>query len=168
MLKEKMNQALNAQINKEFYSAYLYLAMSVYFEDNNLPGFANWMRVQFQEEQFHGFKFFDYVHERGGKVTLDAIEKPQVDFEGIVDVYEETLKHEKMITKSVEDLMELAVAEKDYATQSFLHWFIDEQVEEEATVEEIINQLKMVDGKGQAILMFDRQFKTKQFVPPAK
>ncbi len=166
MLNKKMNDAINKQINEEFYSAYLYLAMATYFEDKNLPGFANWMRIQFQEEQFHALKMYDFVHQRGGKVVLDAIAKPEVKFKGILDVFKETLKHEKMITSQIEGLMDLAVKLKDYASQSFLQWYIDEQVEEEASVEEILNQLEMIDGKGQAVLIFDRQFAARRFTPP--
>ncbi len=168
MLKKEMNKAINRQINEELFSAYLYLAMAGYFEDKNLPGFANWMRIQFQEEQFHALKMFDYVNERGGSVVLEAIDKPEADFDNVIEVFEATLAHEKHITGEIEKLMELAVDIKDYASQSFLSWYIDEQVEEEATAEEILNQLKMFDGKGQALLMFDRQFAARSFVPPAK
>ncbi len=166
MFKKEMNDALNQQINEELFSAYLYLAMAGYFEDKNLPGFANWMRIQFQEEQFHALKMFDYVNERGGNVVLEAIAKPEVNFDGVIDVFKATLSHEKHITGQIEKLMDLAVELKDYASQSFLGWYIDEQVEEEATAEEILNQLKMFDGKGQALLMFDRQFATRSFTPP--
>ncbi len=166
MFHKKMNDAINEQINAEFYSAYLYLAMATYFEGKNLPGFANWMRIQFQEEQFHALKMYDFVHQRGGTVILEAIEKPKAKFKNLLSVFEETLEHEKMITGKIEKLMDIAVELKDYATQSFLQWYIEEQVEEEASVEEILNQLKLVDGKGQAILMFDTQFATRTFVPP--
>ncbi len=166
MLKKEINDALNKQINEELFSAYLYLAMASYFEDKNLPGFANWMRIQFQEEQFHALKMFDYVNERGGNVVLEAIAKPEVDFDNVIDVFEATLSHEKHITAQIEKLMDIAVEIKDYASQSFLGWYIDEQVEEEASAEEILNQLKMFDGKGQALLMFDRQFAARQFTPP--
>ncbi len=168
MLKTKMNEVFNKQINEEFYSAYLYLAMSVYFEDRNLPGFANWMRIQFQEEQFHALKMFDFVHERGGNVTLQGIEKPEIAFDDIVAVFEETLKHERHITSCIEAMMTQAIELKDYASENFLRWYIDEQVEEEASVEEIVNQLKLIDGRGEALLMFDRQFATRKFVPPVK
>ncbi len=166
MFKKEMNDALNQQINEELFSAYLYLAMAGYFEDKNLPGFANWMRIQFQEEQFHALKMFDYVNERGGNVELEAIAKPEADFDNVVDVFKATLAHEKHITGRIEKLMDLAIELKDYASQSFLSWYIDEQVEEEATAEEILNQLKMFDGKGQVLLMFDRQFATRSFTPP--
>ncbi len=168
MFNKKMNDAINKQINAEFYSAYLYLAMAGYFEDKNLPGFANWMRIQFQEEQFHALKMYDYVHQRGGTVVLEAIAKPDNKFKDLLAVFRETLKHEKMITKNIESLMDTAVKLKDYATQSFLQWYIEEQVEEEASVEEILNQLDLIEGKGEAVLMFDRQFATRKFVPPVK
>ncbi len=168
MLKKEMNNAINRQINEEFFSAYLYLAMAGYFENKNLPGFANWMRIQFQEEQFHALKMLDYVNERGGSVELEAIAKPEANFGTIVEVFEATLAHEKHITSEIEKLMDLAVELKDYASQRFFGWYIEEQVEEEATAEEILNQLKMFDGKGQALLMFDKQFAARSFVPPTK
>lgn len=166
MIKQKVVDAVNKQINAELYSAYLYLSMAAYCEELNLPGFANWMRVQFEEEQFHAFKMYDYIIERGGRVVLAAIDKPQTEFKSVIDVFEETYKHEQHVTSLIEDLMTLAIEEKDYATSNFLQWFIDEQVEEEATASEILEHLKLVEGKGQALLMFDREFRNRTFVPP--
>lgn len=166
MIKQKVVDAINKQINAELYSAYLYLSMAAYCEELNLPGFANWMRVQFEEEQFHAFKMYDYVIERGGRVVLAAIDKPQTEFKSVINVFEETYKHEQHVTSLIEDLMTLAIEEKDYATSNFLQWFIDEQVEEEATASEVLEHLKLVDGKGQALLMFDREFRTRTFTPP--
>jgi ferritin len=166
MLKARLNEAYNKQINAEFYSAFLYLSMSAYFEDKNLPGFANWMRIQFEEEQFHALKFYNYVNERGGRVALDTIEKPITEWNNMIHVFEETLKHEEHVTSLVNDLMALAIEEKDYASSSFLQWFIDEQVEEESNVNAILEQLKLINGEGHAVLMMDRELATRTFVPP--
>ena len=161
-----MENALNEQINAEFHSAYLYLSMSAYFHSVGLAGYANWMRVQYQEELAHATRFFDYVTERGGKVSLTPIGEVQVDFNGVVDVYEETLKHEQIVTGLINRLIDIAIQEKDHATRSFLQWFIDEQVEEEANVEQILNNLKLVKGEGQGMLMMDREMAARVFVDP--
>lgn len=166
MLSKKLEEAINKQINAELYSAYLYLSMAAYFETKNLPGFANWMRVQFQEEQFHAFKFFDYVNERGGRVTLETIEGPRTEWGNPVEVFEETLKHEYHVTSLINHLMDLAIEERDHATKSFLNWYIDEQVEEEANVTALTEQLKLIDGKGHGMLMLDKELATRVFVPP--
>jgi ferritin len=157
MLRQTMQDAINQQINKELYSAYLYLSMAAYCEDANLPGSARWMRAQANEEMGHAMKFFGYVSERGGRVVLQAIEQPQVEFQGLLDVFERTLEHEQFVTSLINDLYSLALAEKDYASQSFLQWFIDEQVEEEASATEIVETLKMIGDKGHALVMIDRQ-----------
>ncbi len=166
MLSKKLNDALNAQFNHELEAAYLYLSMAIYFEKNDLPGFANWMRIQVKEEQFHAMKFHDYLLERDGEVVLTALKKPANDFKNVIDVFERSLEHEEFITAKINDIMKLAIKENDFATVNFLQWFIEEQVEEEATVKAIIAQLKMVDGKGQALLMFDREFAGRSFVEP--
>ncbi|MCK8059256.1 MULTISPECIES: ferritin [unclassified Fusibacter] len=166
MLKDKLNQAYNKQINAEFYSAFLYLSMSAYFENRNLPGFANWMRIQFEEEQFHALKFYNYVNERGGRVVLEAMDQPITDWDNMIHVFEETLKHEEHVTSLINDLMALAIEERDYASTSFLQWFIDEQVEEESNVNSILDQLKLINGEGHAVLMLDRELATRTFVPP--
>ena len=157
MLSEKIEKALNEQINAEFYSSYLYLAMSSYLSSVNLNGFATWMRLQAQEELTHAMKFYDYVVERGGRVILEAIDKPQTEWKDVVEIFEAALEHEKYITGRINDLMTLAMDEKDHATASFLQWFVDEQVEEEANVDEILQQLKMIDGKGPGLFMLDRE-----------
>lgn len=164
MLKEAVEKSLNDQINAEFHSAYLYLSMSAYFEHNGLAGFANWMKVQFEEEQTHAMKFFHYVNERGGMVKLAPIPEVPVGFDGVIDVFEKTLEHEQMVTGRINDLMDIAIDERDHATKSFLQWFIDEQVEEEAGVEEILNNLKLINGDGQGLLMMDREMATRKFV----
>ncbi len=164
MLKEKMLNAINEQINAEQYSALLYLSMSSYCSEKGLPGFANWMYIQYQEELTHANKFFNYVIERGEKVELKAIDQMPVDFDGILDVVEKTLEHEQYVTSLINGLMDVAVAESDYATQSFLKWFVDEQVEEEANVTEILDTLKLINGQGNGIFMLDREMRNRTFV----
>jgi ferritin len=157
MLSKAMQDAINEQIKNELYSAYLYLSMAAYSEANNLSGFAHWMRAQSQEEVEHAMKFFEFVNERGGRVVLHAIDQPPVDFESPVKIFEETLNHERKVTAMINSLYELALEEKDYAAQVMLHWFIDEQVEEEANASYILDTLKAIGVKGQALVMLDRE-----------
>ena len=157
MLSKKMTEAINEQIGYEFYSAYLYLAMSAHFEAQNLGGFAAWMRAKFAEEQTHALKFFDYVNDRGNKVVLPALPQPHANWKNNLAVFEDVLEHEQGVTARIHKLYELALAEKDYATQSMLQWFISEQVEEEKTAAEVIEQLKLIDARGTAILMLDHR-----------
>lgn len=157
MLSKKMQDALNEQIRHELGSAYIYLSMAAYCESENLPGFAHWMKLQAQEEVGHAMRFYKYINERGGRVILQALEQPPVEFKSPRDVFVQTLVHEQFITGRINELYALALAEKDYATQSFLTWFIDEQVEEEAHATEIVETLKMAGDKGQALVMLDRQ-----------
>lgn len=125
MLKEKVLKAINQQINNEYFSAYLYLSMSAWFQGKGLPGFANWMFIQYQEELTHGNKFFKYVHERGSQVVLQPIAQVETEFSDIIEVFEKTLKHEQFVTESINKIQDIAIAESDHATQSFLKWFID-------------------------------------------
>lgn len=164
MLKEKMLNALNEQINAEQYSALLYLSMSAWFEDKGLPGFANWMYVQYQEELTHANKIFKYVTERSGKAEVKAIEQVDTEFDGIIDVVEKTLAHEQKVTGLINNLVDIATEERDHATQSFLQWFVDEQVEEEANVQDILDTLKLIDGQGNGIFMLDREMRQRTFV----
>lgn len=157
MLSKTMQDAISEQIKNELYSAYMYLSMAAYFESVSLPGFAHWMRMQFQEETMHGLKFFDYVHERGGRVDLRAIDQPPVEFESPLDVFKKTLEHERLVTSLINDLYALAVKENDYATQVMLHWFIEEQVEEEDAASSILDTLEMIGDKPQALVMMDRE-----------
>ncbi|MBC7233665.1 MAG: ferritin [Chloroflexi bacterium] len=157
MLSKKLQDALNEQIKNELYSGYLYLAMSAYFEANNLPGFAHWMRVQAAEEQDHALKFFDFIVDRGGRVVLQAIDQPPVEFSSPLAVFETTLQHEQKVTGLINALYELAVAENDYPAQVMLQWFINEQVEEEKNATQIVETLKMIGEKGQALIMLDRE-----------
>ena len=166
MIKKAVEEALNEQINAEFHSAYLYLSMSAYFNSVGLAGYANWMRVQYQEELAHATRFFDYLNERGGIVKLSPIGEVQVDFSGVVNVFEETLVHEQLVTSLIDKLMDVATKESDHATKSFLQWFVDEQVEEEANVGQILNNLKLIKGEGQGLLMMDREMQTRVFVDP--
>jgi len=168
MLSEKMQKMLNEQINKELWSAYLYLSMSAYFEEQNLPGFANWMRVQSQEEVTHGMKIFDYVNERGGRVLLQPISEVPSEWNDTKTIVEETLNHEKVVSQSIYKLVDLAIEEKDHATNNMLQWFIKEQVEEEASVDELLGKVEMTEGKPHAIMMIDKELAGRQFVDETK
>lgn len=168
MIDRKMQDALNEQINAELYSAYLYLSMGAYFEAGNLPGFANWMRVQFQEEQDHAMKIYDYLNECGGRVTLKAIDEPPAKWDSPLAVFQETLKHEQKVTSLINDLVYLARDLKDNATEVFLQWFVSEQVEEEKSADEILQKLKLLaDAPGQMYMM-DKELGQRVFTPPSK
>jgi len=156
-LSKKMQDALNEQIKEELASSYIYLSMAAYCESINLTGFAKWMQVQSQEELEHALKFYGFIHDRGGRVILHALEQPPAEFGGPTDVFEKTLAHEQYITGRIHTLYGMAVAESDYASLGFLQWFINEQVEEEKTAGEILEMLKMVGDKGQGLIMLDRQ-----------
>lgn len=164
MLKEKVLKALNRQINAEMYSAYLYLSMSAYLQDKGLAGFANWMKVQYKEEQAHALKVFDYVNERNGRVVLEPVEAVPTDFDGVIDVFEKTRVHEQQVTEMINKLVDVAVEASDHATQSFLRWFVDEQVEEEANVNELLDNLKLIDGQGNGVFMMNRELQGRTFV----
>jgi ferritin len=155
MLSKAMQDAINEQIKNELYSAYLYLAMSHHYEEMNLGGFANWLKVQFAEEQGHALKFMDYIHERGGQVVLKAIDQPPASFGTNKEVFQQVLEHEKKVTSWIYKLYELALKENDYPTQLMLQWFINEQVEEEKNASEIIAYLDMIDAHDTAVLMLD-------------
>jgi ferritin len=157
MFSKLIKDALNEQINFELSSAYLYLSMSAHFEGENLSGFAHWMRVQYKEETEHAMKFFKYVYDRGGKVTLKAIPQPATKFKTPLDVFNQVLEHEKKVTLLINKLYELAAKEKDYPTQNCLQWFINEQVEEEKNATNIINMLEMVGDSSISLMMADRQ-----------
>lgn len=157
MISGKMESSLNEQIKNEVYSAYLYLAMSAYCDSADLSGFSHWFRLQFDEEMSHAMKIYDYILEQSGRVELLAIDQPPKDFGGPVKVFEETLAHEKTVTGMINNLMDIAVTEKDHATQIFLQWFVTEQIEEEANAESILKNLKMVGGQGNGLFMIDRE-----------
>jgi ferritin len=155
MISEKMEKALNEQINEELYSAYLYLAMSAWFESQNLPGFASWMKVQMREENVHAMKFFEFIHERRGRAVLKAIKEPGKEWKSPLAAFEAALEHEQYITGCINNLMNLAVAEKDHATAGLLQWYVKEQVEEEASADRIVQMLKMAANAPGALLMLD-------------
>jgi len=167
MLESSLENALNDQINAELYSAYMYLSMSAWFDDAGLPGMAKWMKAQYQEEMFHVDKFFHYVLERGGKVTLRAIDAPPTSWDSALDAFEKTLAHEQLVTGLINTLASLCMDERDHATLNFLQWFIAEQVEEEATASELVNQLRMVGKSGHGMLMIDRELGVRVFATPA-
>lgn len=165
MININVEKAINKQINAELYSAYLYLSMSAYFEEQSLEGMAGWMRAQFEEEQAHAFKFFDYINERGGRVTLEAIEKPQESWDSVKSVFEDTLAHERLVTEMINDIMDIAIEEKDHATKSFLQYYIDEQVEEEATAEGILSKVVRIGDNGNGLMMLDRELGARNPAP---
>ena len=167
MLSEKMQNALNEQINAEIWSAYLYLSMSAYFEDQNLPGFANWMKTQWQEEISHSMKLFDYVNERGGRVLLKPIAEVKTEWKNAVEVFTETLEHERLVSSLINNLVNIAISEGDHATNNTLQWFVAEQIEEESTADSLLQQLKMIDGFGHGMLMLDRELAQRSFVASA-
>lgn len=165
MLNAKMETALNEQINAELYSAYIYLSMSAYFLSIDLKGFANWMNSQAQEEVAHTMKIYNFILDRGGKVKLTAIDEPQSEWESALAVFEAAYKHEQHVTGLIHDLVSLAIEEKDYPTKNLMDWFVDEQVEEEASASEIVEQLKLIGGEGQGLLMLDREMAQRKFDP---
>ena len=168
MISKKMVKALNEQVNAELFSAYLYLSMEAHFKSLNLNGFANWMRVQTQEEISHAMKIYGFIDERGGRITLKAIEGPQTKWDSPPAVFKDVYKHEQKVTSLINDLVDLAIEEKDHATNTFLQWFVNEQVEEEATFQGLLDKLNLVRGKGDGLLMLDKELSTRVFTPPVK
>ena len=167
MLSESMQTAINAQINAELYSAYLYASMAAYYQSINLSGFANWMRVQVQEEMVHVVKFYDFLHERGGRVQLMAIAGPPTDWANPAAPLNDTYTHEVEVTRRIHNLVSLAMEERDYAANTFLDWFVNEQVEEESSADAVVRQLKLIGDDRSALFMLDRELATRVFVPPA-
>lgn len=167
MIGKKMEEALNDQINAELYSAYLYLSMVAYFESVNLPGFAAWMRAQTQEEVMHAMKIYDYVNQRGGRVILKAIAEPPKEWKSPLDAFEAAYKHEQLVTGHINDLVDLAIKGKDHAANTFLQWFVSEQVEEETSADSVVQRLKMVENAPGAMFMIDRDLGQRVFTPPA-
>ena len=162
MLSKKLEDAINKQINAELWSAYLYLSMSNHYTHKGLPGVANWFTLQFHEEQEHAMKFMEYMAARGSKVELQPIEKVDTSWSTLKEAFEETLAHEKVVTGLINDLVTLAREEKDYATENMLQWFVSEQVEEEESVQEILDALDLIGDKGHAIYMFDKELGKRQ------
>ena len=166
MLSEKTTSALNAQINREMYSAFLYMAMSNHANHIGLKGFANWFMVQFHEEMLHAMKIYEYVQRQGGNVTLGAIDAPPAEFASPLEMFTQTLTHERFITRSINELMEIAIGEKDHATQIFLQWYVSEQVEEEENDNDIIAQLKLIGDNPQGMMMLDRELAARMTTVP--
>jgi ferritin len=166
MFNKKIEEAMNKQINAEIYSSYLYYSMAAYFEAMSLKGFSHWMRVQALEELTHAHKFMNFIYDRGGRVMLQPIEGPEVEWKSPLHAFESAYEHEQKVSGLINKLMDLAQSEKDHASTSFLNWFVDEQVEEEASADEIVQQLKLVDQAEGGIFMLDKELNTRTFTMP--
>ena len=167
MLSEKVEKAINEQINAELYSSYLYLSMASYFSEIGLPGFTNWLKIQALEELYHAMKFFDYVAERGGKPVMEAIDKPASTWDSPLAAAENILEHERKVTSLINNLVDVAIKENDHATNNFLQWYVAEQVEEESSAEEVVQKLKLIGEQGNGLFMIDREMATRPFKVPA-
>jgi len=167
MLSKGMNKNLNEQVKWELYSGYLYLGMSAYFQETGLPGFATWMRVQAQEELSHAVIFYNFILGRGGNIKLAAIDAPPAGYKSGLEVFEKTLEHERSVTARINKLVGQARKEEDYATDIFLQWFVSEQVEEEESVTEVLNKLKLVKNDGRGLLMLDKELGERVFTAPS-
>ena len=163
MISEKVQNVLNEQINKEFYSAYLYLAMSAFFDEIGLYGFANWTKVQAREEIDHGMILFDYIIERDGRVNLDKIDSPERNFENPLQVFEKILEHEKFVTESINCVASMSEDECDLATRHFINWYITEQVEEEANARDVITKLKMFGNEKASLYHLDQDLSKREY-----
>jgi ferritin len=166
MLSQKLQDALNEQLNFELYSAYVYFSMSAYYKEKNLNGFASWMRVQALEELVHVDKFFNFIAERQGRVKLQPVKGPEIEWATPLAAMQDAYKHETEVTRRIHKLVDLALAESDHATNTFLQWFVNEQVEEEASVDAVVQQLKLVGNEGYGLFMIDRELATRVFTPP--
>ena len=162
IIKQKVATAINDQIEKEFYSHYLYLSMAAHFESNNLKGFGHWLRVQAKEEAEHAMKLYDYLISRGGKVVLKSIEAPPNEWKSYKDLFDDAYKHEQKVTGLITKLVELAKRESDHATEIFLQWFVKEQVEEEASAQEILHKLTLIGTQGGALFFLDSELGKRQ------
>lgn len=167
MIGKKMEKALNGQVNAELYSSYLYLSMSAYFESLKLKGFANWMRVQAQEEAVHAMKIYDHIIERSGRVILRAVEAPPTGWDSPLAVFEQVYSHERKVTGLINDLVDLATSENDPATKSFLQWFVDEQAEEEDSANQVLQKLKLVGEAPDGLFMIDGELAEREFSAPS-
>lgn len=163
MIKDKIVDSLNAQINLEYHSSYTYLAMSKYFLEQNLNGFATWMRVQAQEELMHAMKIFDFIDERDGTISFADIKKPRQEWDTPLNAFEDALQNEQAVSESIYDLVDLSLSERDHATNTFLQWFVSEQVEEESTIKEVIDTLKLVGNDGNGLFLLDRDLGQRMF-----
>ena len=162
MIDGDIQDAINTQIRNEYYSSYLYLSMAAYCESRNFPGFASWLRKQSEEELVHAMKFFDYLLDRGGRVILESIEQPASEFGAFVEMFEEVLEHEREVTGMINNIYDLATSKNDQATLVMLHWFIEEQVEEEKSAEEVVEQLKLAEDSTAALLILDRELAARE------
>ncbi len=168
MLSKKVEKMINDQMNFEIYSGYIYLAMGAYMDSLDLPGFANWMKVQWQEEFFHAQKMYNYLLERGGRPVLTQVPAPPKDWKSVKAAFEHALEHEQIVTGRINDIMNAAIKENDHATRSFLNWYVDEQVEEEASVDAIIKKLKLMKESGHGMYMLDKELGSRTFTAPAE
>lgn len=162
----KMETALVGHVKEEFYSSHLYLSMSSWADANGFKGAANWLRIQFQEEQAHALRFFDYLKDRGIKIAMPAIAQPPSQWTDLMDLFQEVKKHEQQVTKLINDLYTISVEGKDHAASAFLHWFVNEQVEEEKNAQDIIDQLRIIGGNGSGLYMLDKELATRIFIAP--
>ncbi|KPU26806.1 ferritin [Caloranaerobacter sp. TR13] len=167
MLSERLLKELNEQVKYELYSAHYYLAMAAYCAQQDLDGFANFFKVQVEEEKFHAMKFFDFINEMDGRVTIQALEEPKNDFESLIDVFKAALEHEKFVTKRIYKLMDIATEEKEHATISLLKWFVDEQIEEQNSMKAILKKLERLGDNSHGIYMLDEELAQRTFTPPA-
>jgi len=168
MLKPNMQEALNAQLNAELYSSYLYLSMSAYLDSQSLAGMANWMRIQAQEELIHVMKFFDFIAERDGRVLLTQVDAPKTEWTSPLDVFQDALGHEQKVTGLINDLVDLSLGERDHAANTFLQWFVTEQVEEEATAKTIVDKLKLIGDNPVALYMLDGELGQRTLPSPTE
>ena len=167
MLNNKIQDAINAQINAEFWSAYLYLSMAQHFEAEGMPGVANWFKIQFQEEQAHATIFMNYIHQRGGRVVLKAIDAVPTTWESPLEAFKATLEHEQKVTALINSLYALAEAENDYATRDRLNWFVSEQVEEEDNCRQLIDKFKLIGDNGMGLYMLDQELAARTYTEPS-
>jgi ferritin len=168
MISKKMEEALNKQLNRELFSSYLYLSMSTYFESLTLVGMANWMKLQAEEEHEHSMKFFNFIQKIGGRVILEQVDKPQAEWEAPHKAFEDALAHEGYITRNINELTDLAIEEKDHSTRTFLQWYVDEQVEEEATANEIVQKFKLIAESKSGLYMLDKELGERTKSPSAE
>ena len=167
MLDAKIENAFNDQMNFEIYSANIYMSMATWFDAENLAGFANWMKVQYQEEMFHAMKFYGFINERGGRVLIKGIPEPPSEWDSPLAAFEHALEHERIVSGRINDLMTMATEAKDHASANFLRWFVAEQVEEESSVDAVIQQLRLMEGAAGGLFMLDRELGRRVYTPPA-
>lgn len=168
MIDQTVCERLNDQIRDEFYASYLYLSMAAYFEDANLSGFAAWMQAQSLEEHNHAMRIYDFIHDRGGRVRLQQIDAPPADWDSPLEAFKAALEHEQNVTSKIHSLVDLSLEKRDHATNTFLDWFVNEQVEEEATADDLVNKLALVGDSGNGLFMLDRDLGQRSAPAPAE